>query len=140
MPWDTGDAVRKDAAMLASLGDLSPAMSKVAGVARDAIDSNFHTESDGTNAWHGLAPSTVADRVRKGYGGEHPILQRTGELMSTIDITAGSDAVTIAPQAEYAVYHQEGTSKMPARPFIAFTDAEEEMILKAIAEHIEGGG
>lgn len=73
--------------------------------------------------WAALAEATVADRVRAGYP-PHDTLIREGRLRDSLikrplgierlrphELTAG----TAVP---YAVFHQRGTKKMPARPLI----------------------
>lgn len=54
----------------------------------------FRAEGPG---WEPLAPSTVADRQRRGYGPEHPILRRTGALQDSF----------LEPAAPHAVYRIE---------------------------------
>lgn len=47
---------------------------------RQGFAENFAGERSGTGrAWNPLAPSTVRERVRLGFPGEHPILVRTGQ-------------------------------------------------------------
>lgn len=40
--------------------------------------------------WKSLAPVTIADRRRLGFGGEHPILKRKGDLYNSIRIIRGN--------------------------------------------------
>lgn len=83
----------------------------------------FDTEGQGT--WPPLAPSTVRDRLRQGYGGAHPILQRTKRLYYSISDPRGrgsADAVVIMQPSNleqgtlvpYARYHMGGP-RMPRR-------------------------
>jgi len=46
---------------------------------REQFDDNFRLEGRGNRRWAALRPRTVRERVRQGYGGSHPILQRTGK-------------------------------------------------------------
>lgn len=139
MPWEVNDVLEQDAALIERMSNLTPATKKIAELARESITDNFRGEWDGTSSWQPLADSTVKDREAKGYGGEHPILQRTEELMSTIDIVADGDGVDITPHAEHAIFQQEGTERIPARPFIAFSDRDEDRMLEFLDEHISGG-
>jgi hypothetical protein len=49
-----------------------------------AIQDRFETESDGTKKWQSLASRTVQERLSQGYGGEHPILKRSGDMLSEV--------------------------------------------------------
>lgn len=81
--------------------------------------------------WKDLADSTKADRKRKGYSPEHPILERTGDLLRSLTSPGTADAIlqitkaglTIGSSVPYAKFHQTGTGKMPARPPWQFVDA-----------------
>jgi len=59
----------------------------------------------------------------------------TGYLRDSIDIVdVGDNYVVVAAQAEYAIFVEEGTSKMDAQPFMAPAKAETESELPSIAE------
>ena len=61
-------------------------------------------------------PSPWAPRKKKGDG--HPLLIRSGNLRQSITWRFnGSDSVVVGSPARYAIYHQMGTKRMPARPF-----------------------
>lgn len=53
-------------------------------VVRSGITQNFATESDDGKKWKRLARETVEERISLGYGGEHPILMRTGRLLRMV--------------------------------------------------------
>lgn len=77
---------------------------------------------------------TLVSLVRDGFEGEHDpygspwealkersgrILQDTGRLRNSWHQSgATNDSVTVSASADYAGYHQNGTSKMPARPMV----------------------
>jgi len=77
---------------------------------------------------------TLISLVRDGFEGEHDpyggawaplkvregaILQDTGALRNGWHRSGNSNSsVTIAPSVDYADYHQDGTSKMVARPMV----------------------
>ena len=62
-------------------------------------------------------PSPWAPRKKPGDG--HPLLIKSGHLRQSISWKLeGDDAVVVGTSQEYAKYHQHGTKKMPARPFM----------------------
>lgn len=68
--------------------------------------------------WAPLDASTLKSRKYPGL----PILQQTGALMRSVVnhpvITISQNQLTYGTNNPYAEYHEEGTSKMPARPFL----------------------
>lgn len=66
--------------------------------------------------WDPLKPATIAAKKRKGYS--EGILKASGALMKSPRIIEVTDtSVRVGTDRPYARYHQEGTSKMPPRPF-----------------------
>lgn len=58
-------------------------------------------------------------RKRKGKGKrDNKILRDTGRLANSITGVAAGNNVIVGTNVEYAAYHQEGTSRIPARPFL----------------------
>lgn len=105
--------------------DLAP----VAQVIRDGFARNFDEERSAAGHWAALAPRTVIERRRLGFGPEHPILVRTGEYAATwLDpdhpdhvgeiwrTGRGFLRISEGSMDERAEYLEEGTAIMPARP------------------------
>lgn len=92
----------------------------------------------GGSPWAPLKPSTVA---RKGHS---RILYETGSLMASLtqidgpgNINAVSDRGSIfGTDVEYAIYHQNGTPKMPARPPVGTNDEDVDKLCELIADYI----
>lgn len=143
----TGDFSR-DALILADdLQDLAryrirsfrePLEQSVRRVVIPSIRKNFAVE--GRPQWAPLAPSTVLAR-----GASGPILDRTGRLKKVatqLNIWKYTrDSATIVgldARVKYATYHQSGTSKMPARPFVMLQDEDEERIEQIFYEWLDG--
>jgi len=83
-------------------------------------------------AWAGLAESTLR------YKRTSAILRETGSLAASIQKQpASSTEVRITAGTEYGIFHQEGTSKMPARPFIGLNDRHEGEIMRIFERHIQ---
>lgn len=114
------------------ISDLSPAWERVGMALLADFAQNFAQEGGlfgRISAWAPLAPGTVRERVRLGYGGAHPILYRTGQLAQSTSQrgTPGNIfdvqpmRLTVGTATPYAQFHQQGTSRMPARRIIGLT-------------------
>ena len=96
-------------------------------------------------AWSQLAPSTVRDRISKGFGGAHPILVRTGSYRASftqqgaaghIDDfreTGGGWSITVGSRDFRAKFLNPGTARMPSRPVNEGTNRQAIGIYDAIA-------
>ena len=67
----------------------------------------------------------IADKTRryllKHFPSARPPLWRTGELLDTIESQVSGGVLLTGATKEYAGYLQEGTKRMPARPFIGLS-------------------
>ena len=93
---------------------------------------NFARQSapDGT-PWAPLAPSTLA-RKRSGA-----ILRETSALVNSIAARGPfQNTVRVGATMEYGVYHQFGTKRMPARPFLGIEPKHHEPIRKIVEAHL----
>lgn len=96
------------------------------------------------DGWAPLAPSTIRQRQRLGYAdkkGNAKILMRTSGdagLLGSINVSTSADGIEIGTNKFYGIFHQEGTVKMPARPFLPtqFTQSMLDDIADIIANHI----
>lgn len=101
--------------------DMSPVFEAYARYLMGVVARNFEAEGR-PKRWAALAPSTVQDRIRKGYG-PGPILERTGKLKRSLTergatgniLRIGPKSLKYGSSVKYFVYHQYGTSTMPAR-------------------------
>lgn len=92
--------------------------------------------------WAPLAPATVKDRLRKGYGPNAPLV-RTGALADSI-----GEAVSLTPDSvqvgvdtaavPYASFLQGGTAKMAARVLVAVTDDMIDDMMQALRAYLAG--
>jgi hypothetical protein len=109
------------------LNDLSEPLTQVGLDWQDEFTANFVGEGGVYGGWAPLAPSTVAEKARLGYGGG--TLVRTGALMDSMTRRgAGGNVFNVTPRSlevgtniPYAAYHQQGTYKMPARHIIGLS-------------------
>lgn len=122
------------------------------------VEARFASEGDAASGdWPPLAAFTVRQRERLGYGGEHPINVRTGELwdyaVNTYQVfPAGSGAVLEMPERGAADSElarkfktaQEGRdpnpnpsmAPVPPRPVVAFDAADAEILLEMMNEWV----
>lgn len=68
-------------------------------------------------AWVPLAESTKADRVRKGYTENEPLL-RSGELRDSIESEVVGLAAIVGTKSQIGFWQEVGTENIPPRPFI----------------------
>lgn len=103
---------------------------KVANVLLQEAEAAFDNEkSPEGESWAKLNQDYKKRRYDKGYTGN--ILQVTGDLVKSLNIDYGDNFAVIGAGEPYGQYHQLGTSKMPARPFLGLShDGVEE--IKAI--------
>jgi hypothetical protein len=118
------------------------------------IQERFATEGRSQGkAWWPLAVATQADRIRKGYGGQHPILRRTGGLrraaeggsVEVRDLNTLEMVAALTGELEkYAEALNEGYEphNLPSRPFYGEPSPEElkelldlrnELIMRVVA-------
>lgn len=132
-------------AMIERFANPTPAMQDEVGDAvRQGFYRSFNWQGSAGGAWAPLAPSTVSDRIRRGYPGTRPILVRSGQYQRTftdrgnpdhvqrIERTASGWALLVGSDDERAPWHEFGTARMPARPVTILQDIDERHILDAL--------
>jgi len=103
------------------------------------IERNFDTEGSLVGGWKKLAPSTVAGRIRAGYGGEHPILQRTGALKRSFYAYVDSKKAIVSSKGiHYYKYHQSRLPRtnLPRRAMLVLTKQTRENIQRVFNEFL----
>jgi phage gpG-like protein len=127
--------------------DLSPAWDEVGDIVRANFGDQFLTEGSyygtGGAGWAPLAPSTIADRLRHGYGAG-PILYRDGTLMESLNDKGAvgnineirADGASFGTQIPYARFHQDGTTRMPKRQIVGLGWDTRSAIIKALTQYV----
>lgn len=119
--------------------DMHAVGARVAGIVEGGIAEQYKSQgaADGT-PWAPLRPSTLEGR-RKGRGSRGSVqpLRDTGTMFQSL--TSGgargsvrkvsSIEVVVGTKIPYAVYHQFGTRRMPARKHVVVTPHARERIL-----------
>lgn len=111
---------------------------------REQFARNFDQEG-GRSSWAALAPSTVEERQRLGYGGAHPILQRTGALRRHV-LAAPARVTRSGTAAELRIRPGDsvggvpkylalamGTHRMPGRPMVVIDSSGAVKVTSAIS-------
>lgn len=64
----------------------------------------------------------------------HPILRKTGNLYNSIAYDVNGLEVAVYAEADYGQYHDEGTSRLPRRPFLLMQNEDEDEIMDLVAK------
>ena len=108
-------------ARLVQLGKSDGITRKIANVLREDAEDAFEAErSPEGKAWQELDPAYKKSRHAQGYDGK--ILHRIGTLINSLNIDYGDDFAAVGVSESYGVYHQLGTKKMKARPFLGISE------------------
>lgn len=86
--------------------------------------------------WEALRPSTIAKK------GHDRILFESGDLMASLMNLGGPGHIgetnerwmTFGTEVPYATFHQEGTSKFPARPPVGVTEENVDKLVNSVAD------
>lgn len=94
--------------------------------------------------WPPLAASTIREKARLGYGAMPP-LWRTGAMAASLAekgapgniLAAGPASLVVGTSIDYAGFHQQGTSKMPARQIVGISWTRRSGILRRLNEFVQ---
>lgn len=102
--------------------DLSAVLAVIAVDIETFIDDRFKSGTDpGGNEWRPLAAATIA--ARRGTNPK-PLID-TGTLRGSITTDVDNASILLGTNVPYAGFHQFGTTTIPARPFLPFTEDNE---------------
>ncbi|AAP95126.1 virion morphogenesis protein [[Haemophilus] ducreyi] len=113
--------IRQVFSRLRGLGKSDGLTRKMASVLQEDAEDAFAMERtpDGVK-WRDLSPKYKKQRYNKGYTGN--ILQRHGDLAGSLNIAYGDNFAAVGVAEHYGEYHQLGTKKMSARPFLGISE------------------
>jgi hypothetical protein len=113
--------VKKDGFTKFNLGWWEPTQKEWAPVLLKDHIVPWRQESDPTTGrpWASLTPKYAIAKLRK-YPGQ-PILRATGKMQNEAKILPKGEGFEVSA-APYGVYHQLGTSRMAARPWVGIPD------------------
>lgn len=110
----------------------------------NSVEENFKKESSRGalypqgrgSAWKDLAPGTIQQRRKKGkYPGRK--LQVTGQLLASIQANTSSSGVIVGTNKKYATFLQQGTKRMPPRPFLVVQMEDFKEIQQIVTDHLK---
>lgn len=138
--------------LTAKLGNLKPVMASIGEYMLREVRGRFDSETapDGTK-WASLAAATIADKARRQKSGTtrsggsrarvnaspNAILKSTFLLRDTIAYKPSAFEVRIGTPQKYGVHHQYGTSRMAARPFLGYNQADIKEIEAIVVDALE---
>lgn len=107
----------------------------------------FEERTPGGEPWAPLSPVTIAMKgARSGHVAAHStILIDTGRLFESLTTPDGtSDTIwitgdrflTFGTSVPYAIFHETGTARMPARPAVGLSDETADQIADKIGEFV----
>lgn len=118
-------------------GDLTPLMEAIGGELESGTRQRFAQKHapDGSY-WAKLKSSTIRQKINK-KGDNAGILVESGRLEESIAYQADKHSVSVGVSETYGVYHQFGTVRMDARPFLGISADDERTILEMINDYLE---
>lgn len=119
-----------------AVSDLTPAWEQIAEDFRAEEEERF-----GGGEWAPLSPAYAAWKARHFPG--KGILRRTGRLYESLTGESQDSVADIEPlrltlgtRTPYAVFHQRGTSRMPARPVIDLSPGFRRTAVRRVQRHL----
>jgi phage virion morphogenesis protein len=98
---------------------------------KKSVRERFETKIDpNENPWERNRPSTI---LRKGT--DDPLID-TGALLKSIYMRSDKDGFMVYTQTPYAVFHQMGTSHVPERAFMGFSEEDEKKAIELIEKEM----
>ncbi len=136
---DNTQAVATLNAMAARMANTKPVLAQIGEFMASKVMLGIMSEKDDPDGaqWAEWMPSTREQRTKKGNVGLG-LLWDDGTLLGSIRVQAGAREVVIGTNVKHGAYLQEGTTKMAARPFLGWSEADKEMTEQFVARYIEG--
>lgn len=120
---------------IAALDNPKPLLEEVGEILKASTIARilFTKQDPNGKAWAPWATSTLLSKTKRGTlsGG---LLNETGALANSIKTQVASRQVTVGSDSPYGMFLQEGTSRMPARPFIGISKEDQSEIHEAMVK------
>lgn len=115
------------------MGDLSVPMGEIGSILENSISDRIRRtkqDPDG-NDWAGTKLPKPRSQILIGLGAQ-------GGMLSGITHIASKNSVIVGSDKHYAVYHQLGTRKMPARSFLGISAQDYRDIDELLSDWLSG--
>lgn len=119
------------------LRDMKPLLQKIALYFEAETRMALERGQGRVTQWPDLAEKTKKQKMKK-KGSPYPILTFTGRLRNSINSEVSQTQAMVFSGVAYGVFHQLGTSRMPARPFLEIADKDVDFILAELAKYLGG--
>lgn len=130
----------------AHVGEAKPALRQIADDMRGQIAEQFATEgSRGSGGWQELADSTLKAKAAEGL--DPHILRATDDLMNSL-VNKGDkwhieevtdESLLLGSKDWIGFLHQKGTSKMPPRKSVDFTELDRRGFVRTLQRYFKEG-
>ena len=119
--------------------DMTPLMRTIANHLADVAERSFENEQEPSGtAWQQLAPTTQADKKRKGLSPK--TLTRTSQLARSVLADWDNSSAVAGTNLVYAATHQFGSAddgrNIPARPIFGIGSQDEQLIQNELAQFV----
>lgn len=127
-------------------GDMSPAFDQIADLLMDQTRMQFDSEGGhASGGWAALAPATVRLKARRNL--DPRILRATGALMGSLtrrgdpnqELDVSGDRLVFRSRLARHRFHQQGTSRMPARPPLALREDAKRDAVRILQRYLVTG-
>lgn len=124
--------------------DMRPGFDDVHDIFLRIQRQQFRGQGRFSGKWAPLAPSTIAAKASAGL--DLRILHATERLRKSLTNKTSADHIyettktkmTLGSKVPHGKFHQSGTSRMPQRRPVQFTDAHKREMVKALQRRIMG--
>lgn len=118
--------------LLRRLKDPEPALRDISKLLKESTEKRITSTKRAPDGapWAPWAPGTEAARNKKGNA-SRGLLYDSGELLRSITARVENGQAIVGTGVSYAPFLQQGTNKMPARPFVGVS-AEDQRDIQGI--------
>jgi phage gpG-like protein len=119
------------------ISNYSPLLNQVGKIELDETRKRILQTKMSPNGtpWLPWAPSTLAHRNKKGNTSKG-LLNDTSALLNSFKIIVKDNQVVVGTNLPYAKYLQDGTNKMPTRPFLGLPITSRESVSILIDKYV----
>jgi phage gpG-like protein len=136
-----GPAQAALALLRARIANPQPILALIGRKAKERVERAIRTDKhdpDGV-AWAPWSGGTSRSREKKGNAGQG-LLWDTGTLLGGMRVQVGATDVLIGTDVgDYAEYLQDGTNRMPARPYLGWGDAAIQEGERDMIDYLQAG-